>query len=134
MLVLRPTANLAGRMGATLVGSTGSSTTLLGDWYANLVNVGSLRLVLAVSERSLLAVVLKARDVASLPAHLSEALREVLGAIGISPQAIEQEITEMNQVLIAKTANRQLLVSMNDFAFMLDVHARHPGTSCVKNR
>ena len=50
------TGALAERLGPTLSTSPIDPTTRLGDWYANLVHVGRLQLVLGVSERTLLPV------------------------------------------------------------------------------
>jgi hypothetical protein len=57
---------------------------------------------------------------ASLPEFLPNAIGEVLSAIGVQPRDIDLELAEMDQVLFAKTANRQVLGAMNDFAYQLE--------------
>jgi hypothetical protein len=128
MLILRPTAKLANRMKATLFEYSESSTGRLGDWYANLVILGRQQFVLAISEKTLLPVVLRARDVRSLPAQLPEAVAVVLAAIGLPARDIELEQAEMDQVLFAKTASRRALGSLNDFANLLAGYAQDPGS------
>ena len=104
------------------------STGRLGDWYANIHHFSRLQLVLAVSERTLLPVVLRAKDVASLPEFLPPAVGEVLAAIGVPTREIDLELAEMNQVLFAKTASRQVLGSMNDFAYQLEGYLQDSGS------
>jgi len=126
MLVLRPTAKLAKRMGAATLPCDAKSTGRLGDWYANLLYISRLQIVLAVSEKTLLPAVLRAKDVAALPEFLPAAVGEVLSTIGVPQVAIERELREMEQVIFSKTANRQVLGSMNDFADLLACYLEDP--------
>jgi hypothetical protein len=117
MFALRCTRRLLERLGppAEVVPR---STTRLGDWYANLIYAQRRQLILAVSERTLLPVLLPARDARSLPARLPEAVAEVLTAIGIHAELVKEEIDQMSTVAVGRTANRQVLGSMNDLAFL----------------
>ncbi len=96
-------------------------TTLLGDWYCNLLHTSAGQLILAVSERTLLPVLVPARDAKSLPARLPQAVAEVFAAIGVPSISIGREVTLMDMMAIGRTASRQVLGSMNDFAWMLEV-------------
>ena len=51
-----------------------------------------------------------------LPGHLGTVLRE----LGINAQFVAAEIEAMSEVAIAKTANRRVLGTMNEFAFLAD--------------
>jgi hypothetical protein len=97
----------------------GPSTTALGDWYANVIYMGRQPLVLAVSERSLLPLLMPARGLDNLPDHLTQTLIEKLQGMGIPETTIRQEISKMDSLIFAKTANRSVLGSMNDFTDQL---------------
>lgn len=55
--------------------------TVLGDWYANLLRVGRTQLVLAVSERTLLPVVVPAREGRTVARRVAEAMAAPRGAV-----------------------------------------------------
>ena len=57
MITFRCTKRVIERFRIEPVDDAPASTGILGDWYANLLNVGSQRLVLCVSERTLLPVI-----------------------------------------------------------------------------
>jgi len=97
-----------------------ASSTLLGDWYANVLFVYRKPLILAVSARTLLPVLIPARDPASLLPRLAAALGEILKALGIPARQIRAEQEQMTEVTFAPTVSRQILGTMNDFDRMLD--------------
>ena len=79
---------------------TGSSppTTALGDWYVNLVRFGRQQVVMATSERSLLTVLLPARDLRqSLVPNLQSAVQQLLTVLGIPPEAVSRELRRCSQ-------------------------------------
>jgi len=121
-LTLRATARLLECLKFTPEERPPSSTTRLGDWYANLLGAAPSQLILCVSERTLLPVILPARDAASLSVRLALALGEVLREIGVSEEMTAAELGQMNKVSVAKTANRRVLGSMNDFAYLLGAY------------
>jgi ribosomal protein S28E/S33 len=96
-------------------------TTLLGDWYANVIICNRQHVVLCMSERTLLPVLLPAKDAKSLPFRLADATCEVLGRLGIEPGAVQVERKRMEGVRVGRTASRRLLGSLNDFMFQLEV-------------
>lgn len=120
MLTLRCTKKLLTRLGVKPDLTPPPSTTKLGDWYADVLNMGRERLVLCVSERTLLPVIVPAvgagRD---LDAKLARGLRETLEALNAPKAVIDAEVNELLDVNIAKTASRVVLGSMNDFQFMV---------------
>ncbi len=93
------------------------STTVLGDWYANVLNVARLRLVLCTSDRSLLTVLVPAKNLSALPGRLTGAVAAMLAELRVAPAAIERERRAMDVHRIAPTASRRVLGSMNDFAY-----------------
>jgi len=121
MLTLRCTAKLMKRMRAVPAPTPLASSGKLGDWFANLL-YGSPQLIICVSEKTLLPLILPAQGAARFAEGLRAQLPEVLRALGVASSAIAQEMSEMNETVIAATNNRQVLGSMNDFAYMLGAH------------
>ena len=124
MLVFRRTQRVLKRFRLTPIDPESASTGVLGDWYANLLNVGRQRYVLCQSERALLPVILPARNEA-FPATFGRALRRVLLALGIPREAVAREVEAADEVHIARTRSRQVLGAMNDFAFIAELHLLH---------
>ncbi len=102
-------------------------TTTLGDWYANTLNVGRLRLLMCTSERSLLTVILPARHLADFPERLRNAVGDLLTSLGVAAPLIAREQLEMMSHRFDRTRSRQVLGSMNDFAFLAETHIREDG-------
>src|SRR5580698_5713357 len=75
-------------------------TTRLGDWYANLLFARHQRLIICVSERSLLPVIVAAKDSSSFSSWFREGVRSVLWTIGVSTDALNHELQEMVDVSI----------------------------------
>lgn len=126
MTVLRCTAKLRRRLGLGKLPEPGPGAAALGDWYAHLLTVDRQPLVLAVSERSLLAVVLPARDLKNVARHFLRAVRERLVRIGVNEAAVERELACLQPLAFAATRSRSVLGSVNDFVFQLKARAAHP--------
>lgn len=95
-------------------------TTALGDWYVNLLQFGRQQVVMATSERSLLTVLLPARDLRqSLVPNLRWAVQQLLTVLAISPETVSREIAAMQPITFANAVNRRVLGSMNDFAWQV---------------
>lgn len=94
-------------------------TTLLGDWYVNLLIIRRQHILLLVSERTLLPILMPAKDLAHFPERFSQELHDMLRALKIPPDKIQAELNQMKEWHFAKTASRQILGSMNDFVNML---------------
>ena len=109
-------------------GTEAPSTTLLGNWYANLLNVGRARWVLCLSERTLLCVLVPARN-DSFPVALPALLGETLAALDVDGTAIQREVSEMGSVIVDRTHNRRAIGSMTDFAFAAGLHLESGLTS-----
>jgi hypothetical protein len=94
---------------------------VLGNGYVNLLNAGPQRLVMCVSEVSLLPVILPARN-DEFPRRFPEHLFRTLCAVGISDRAAAREAEEAKEYRVGRTASRSMLGVMNDFAFMAKVY------------
>ena len=84
MMTLRCTKKLLSRVPHTPLASLPPATTALGDWYADLMIVRPQWLVLAVSEKSLLSVLVPARPLSSVVSRFRDAVVVRLGALGVS--------------------------------------------------
>src|SRR5205807_7212583 len=126
--VLRCTRRLLRRLHETAAEDAPASSTVLGDWYANVLWVYRKPLVLAVSARTLLPVLLPARDPNSLGPRLAAALGHILAALGIPAHRVKEEQRRMAEIAFARTISRQILGTMSDFDRMLDPA---PGQSLI---
>lgn len=98
------------------------SDTALGDWYANRLVIDRQPLILLVSARSLLPILVRARDVETLPNRLPELVRGRLTRLGVASKWIDMEVEAMNPVRVGKTEDRSVLGIMVDFAKVLPYH------------
>lgn len=98
-----------------------TTTTLLGDWYADLLANGSRRLVLCTSETSLLTVILPAEQLnTGLRVALGQAVGELLSRIGADAAAVAAEMAEMAEMGVAPTERTSVVESMTEFVQILD--------------
>lgn len=126
MYTLRCTAKLLKRLGPPVEGASEPPTNRLGDWYATLVHAPRMQLVLMVSERTLLPLVVPAREASTFLERAPTALSEALFRLGVRPAAIEEELAAMARASIGRTVNRRVLGSMNDFLRMMRSHPWPP--------
>lgn len=98
-------------------------TGRLGNWYANLLNVDRSRCVLCISERSLLPVLVPARN-SEFPARFLSYLERVLGELGVPPSVAAHESSTCAEWTVARTEDRSILGSLNDFACNFEVALR----------
>jgi hypothetical protein len=120
MFAVRCTRNLLSRSSSLELRTPVPPTTILGDWYANILFVRPEHLALCISEKSLLPVVTTAKDLKNLPNRVARGAREVLLAIGVPEAQVQAELAEMKEGYLAPTANRRVLGSLNDFMFHLE--------------
>ncbi len=92
------------------------------------VRLGRQQFLLFVSGRTRLAVIVPARDARRLTAALTDAVSDGLTALGVPAAQVEQERQQMSEVVFARTNDRSVLGTMNDYAFMARAtHARGDG-------
>ena len=120
MLVVRCTAKLLESLKVTPDRAAPASTALLGDWYANLVNLGRHRFTLCVSEKTLLPVVLEGASGKHFAGRLTAEIARVLALLGVDDRLVQAELAAMREVTYAATASRKVLGSMNDFWNLLE--------------
>ncbi len=126
MLVFRCTHRVVKRFKLLIIDNAPTSSGTLGDWYANLLNIGRSRLVLCQSERSLLPVILPARN-AAFPAAFGAALGAMLGELGVRHDLIEREVAAANDIVFSRPRSRKVLGAMNDFACNFEVYLAGAG-------
>ena len=119
MVTLRCTQKLLRRVSGQRRDSPARPTTVLGDWYANLLFCKPQQLVLCVSERTLLPVIIPAKDIHTLATRLSAAVSETLLALGVARDLAERERVEMQLCAFGRTENKRVLGALNDRMFEL---------------
>ena len=125
MFTLRCTRRLLVRLGPPTLDEV-APTTLLGDWYANLCFRPGGQVVLFVNERSLLPVLVPAAPAARLATRFQAAAADMLLRLGVPAPVVDLERREMEQVRIGRTASRQVLGSMTDFAYLMESYRLDP--------
>ena len=119
MYTLHCTQKLIERIKQPVVALPPAPTTSLGNWYAHVL-FWTPQVALLVNERTLLPVLMPLAPAATLqarfPAHLAAVLRELRAGA----QFIANEVDLMVEAVVAKTANRRVLGTMNEFAFLAD--------------
>ncbi len=118
MVVLRCTQKLLVRLKQVCALPPVESTTRLGDWYGNILQIGRRQYLLFISERSRLPVVIPIREVKRLGTVFPDAVCERLAIVGVAAADIADERMRMSELAFGRTRNRSLLGTLNDFAFM----------------
>ena len=120
MVALRCTRRLLRRLrteAATVVREPGNA---LGHWYANVLTINRVPLVIAISERSLLSVVLPGAPFNTLAARFPHAMAELLYHLSVPENQVKKELQAMSPLDIAATASRKVLGCLNQYAFELE--------------
>ena len=123
MYTLRCTAVLLRRLQHLTQAGSGpepAPTTALGDWYANRLNLGRHRLILCTNERSLLSVVVPAKNLPQLPARLVTAVGRLFMRIGVPPRSRGPSCKPCRKCALGRRAAGSVLGSMNDFVYQVD--------------
>ena len=108
MLIVRATKKLLDRIGPANLGEGEQSTTLMGQWYATAV-CWKPQVALFVSEPTLLA-------------RVPQQAAAVLAAHGTPDAVIDEELRQMRDRRLAKTANRSVVGIMNEFTFLAEAY------------
>ena len=108
-------------MGVKLISSDESSSTLLGDWYANDLVIDRKQYIFCVSQNGRLFVLLKAAPYKDFHTRISEALSPLLQSLGIERDKVSHETSQMSPITLAKTADRSIVSTMNEYKYELEI-------------
>ena len=131
MVTLRCTQKLLRRLGVPAKTKASPPTTLLGDWYATLVHSRPQQLVVCMNERTLLVVLVPARESSSLGTRFRDAVTAQLRRLGVPPAAIEAEARAMSEFAFGPTASRRLLGCLREAVFALSLELERPEFSSL---
>lgn len=128
MMTLRCTRKLLEALRAPSAVELAPTSTVLGDWYANLYEARPGRIVLCLNERSLLAVLVEFGEIPSLVPAIGRSVADLLARIGVPDDSIRVERAAMAHVQFGPTANRRVLGCLNEAAFAIshEFDAMHP--------
>jgi hypothetical protein len=91
-----------------------TSTNTLGDWYFNYFIFARKYYLLGMCEKSLLPVIIPAKEIKDFPARFRGELTKILEFIEIGKQEIDEETTTMREIRFAVTKSRTVLGCQND--------------------
>lgn len=127
MVTIFATRKLLDRIKPSSIATGGASNTLLGNWYATAL-FWKPQVALLVNEQTLLPVLMPLAPATDLALRFPECLANVLADHGVASQFIDQELTLMNEVQYAKTANRSVVGIMHEFSFLAEGYRDHLNT------
>lgn len=124
MFTLHCTQKLRDRLQRPLTDGTHPASTALGNWYATAL-FWKPQLALLVNERTLLPVMMPLAPAGSLPDRVGQEIARVLTRHGIDRDFVEWETVAMADVEVAKTTNRRVVGTMNEFVFEARVYREY---------
>lgn len=98
------------------VDDAATSGNALGDWYVNRIVVDRKPLLLVVSSKSLLSILVPARDLKTLPDRFATIVDTRLRRLGVSERAIAYEVEATATVGVGRTVDRSVVGQLVDFA------------------
>lgn len=128
MYSLHCTKKLLDRIKPSIATSLPPPTTALGNWYATAL-FWKPQLALLVNERTLLPILMPLAPALTLAARFPVELAVLLSMHGTNKAVIESEVAEMGDVALAKTANRSVVGTMNEFSFLAEGYREYLETS-----
>jgi hypothetical protein len=127
MYTLHCTKKLLDRFKSAVAASSSPPTTSLGNWYATAL-FWKPQVALLVNERTLLPVLMPLAPASTLAARFPHALATILVRHGANQAFIANEVAAMSEVSMAKTSNRSVVGTMNEFAFLAEAYREHMDT------
>lgn len=124
MYTIHATKKLLDRVKQPVAAPVEEPSTALGNWYATVL-FWKPQVALFVNERTLLPVFVPLAPAAKLAGRFPDQLGRVLEGLGVPVEFALQEVGAMSEASYAKSPNRSVVGSMNDFAFMADVARAH---------
>jgi len=119
VLVLRATKRLRDKIGGVPVTEADSPTTVLGDWYANILPWRP-QVAILVNAQTLLPILTPLAPAKGLPGRLADIISTQMSQMGVPQQFIEAERREMLDVRVGPTVDRSVVGSMGEFIAMAD--------------
>jgi hypothetical protein len=119
MYTLHCTKKLLDRVKLPIASSVSPSTTALGNWYATAL-FWKPQVTLLVNERTLLPVLMPVAPASTLATRFPGEVAAILAMHGVGRAFIAHEVAAMSEVSAAKTANRSVVGTMNEFAFLAE--------------
>ncbi len=104
--------------------------SLLGDWYARLLQIERKKLVIFTSERTLLTFLLVAHNrdaIRDLANFFQSGLRRLLEDEGFAPADVDRVLDDYHEMSLAPAADRSVLGSINDLARLAAAHIQDDG-------
>lgn len=123
MYTLRCTVKLLERVKPTLIAEPPPPTTALGNWYATALFMRP-QVAVMINEVTLLPVFLPLAPASTLAKRFPAHLAKVLKALEVDDEFIAREVAAMSVAGFARTASRNVIGSMNEMAYLAEVHQR----------
>ncbi|MBZ5638861.1 MAG: hypothetical protein LAO51_08920 [Acidobacteriia bacterium] len=120
MLVFRCTQKLQKRLKVRAPINLPKSSAQLGDWYGNTLFVGRLRLVIFISETTMLPVVVTLRESKTLVPRFQKALCQLLEALQMPKSIVLQEMDIDSGWAFGPTASRRVVGVLNELAYQAE--------------
>ena len=117
VLIVRATQKPLDRIGPPDLGEGERSTTLMGQWYATAM-FWKPQVALFVSEPTLLPVLMPLAPTATLLARFPQQVAAALAAHRTPQAVIDEELRQMRDRRLAKTANRSVVGIINEFTYL----------------
>jgi len=128
MYTIHATKKLLDRVKQPIHEPVGEPSTMLGNWYATAI-FWKPQVALLVNERTLLPVFMPLAPASSLVTRFPDRLAQVLEGLGLPLDFVFQEVAAMGDSTFAKTANRSVVGSMVDFAYLAEAARAHDGAA-----
>jgi hypothetical protein len=121
MVILHCTNKLLKRIGRPDPALHCTSTTALGSWYATAL-FWRPQVALFVNEITLLPLFVPLAPASTLVSRFVDGLAAELDVFHIPHSFIAHEVEQMAEHKLAKTANRSVVGTMNEFEFLAEAH------------
>ena len=102
----------------------------LGNWYCNIIRIDKKKCLLFTNEKTLYTFLIpkvKKENLKNIEDEFTIYLNYNLQCEGFGIEVISRVMLEYQEIGFAKTSNRQVLGSMNEFAFEYDYFIRRAG-------
>ena len=128
MYALHCTKKLLDRVRVPAMSAAQPPTTVLGNWYATAL-FWKPQVALFVNERTLLPMLMPLAPASPVIRRFPSELATLLARHGGNQAFIATEVAGMSEVSVAKTANRSVVGTMNEFAFLAEGYREYMETT-----